>query len=156
MANLPPTYLTPMQPRANPEDMFTPQENYARNQQWAKAGPYVTQLTPGEESEFQQWLRQSGLNQREQLPESGYDIRGFWKGMKQGDPRALAAINPNVNEVHYPDVWKTPYGSLFSNESIYAQPNAPRWTPNDNYVLPNGWVILRGGEQAKWYGLPKK
>jgi hypothetical protein len=96
---------------------------FAANQGYAKPGPYVTQLTPEEEVEFRQWAIAHKVSPDDQT----YDNRGFWKALKADDPRAKAGFNPTAGEVHGPDVWKTPYDPSFSNESIYATEDAPRW-----------------------------
>lgn len=102
-------------------------ENYSRNQQWARMGPYFTELAPHEEQQFQQWARAKGIPSDDPT----YDNRGFWKGLMTGDPRARTGINPSDQTIHGPDTWKTPYHDSFSNESIYAMPDAPRWKGTD-------------------------
>jgi hypothetical protein len=51
--------------------------------------------------------------------------------------------------MHFPDFWKTPLHQTFSNESQWAPPTAPQWTPNDQLAQPNGRVLfderLQGG-----------
>ena len=42
--------------RDNPDDMFTNDQNLARNKAWAKPGPYITKLTPQEEQGYRQWF----------------------------------------------------------------------------------------------------
>lgn len=69
-------------------------------------------------------------------------MRGFYKALKSGDPKAKNAIDPNDNKLHYPDYWKTPYHQTFSNESQWATKNAPHWTDDDKLVLPNGRVVF--------------
>lgn len=145
--------------RDNPEGMFTPEQNLARYQQYAKPGPYTTELSPAEEKQFSKWLdTQTNLENREQYlePDSVYDMRGFWKGMQTGDPVASQSINPYDKRIHYPDKWKTPRAATFSNESIYALPHAPQWRKGpygDQYVLPNGYVIFDDA-LGRWYGMP--
>lgn len=146
--------------RDNPEDMFTPQQNFARNQTWAKPGPYNTPLAPQEERQFQKWVKDNNVNWDNN--DLSYDMRGYWKAMKAGDPEAKTTINDYDKSVHYPDRWKTPYEATFSNESQYAQPTAPQWvmTGKDQdgkeqwqYRLPNGHVIY-DDKQGRWFGLP--
>ena len=108
---------------------------------WAKPGPYVTQLSPVEEYTFQQWVSKNKIPWRDQ-PNADYDMRGFWKAMSAGDARASRA----TSNQHFPDVWKTPYHKSFSNESIYAKPNAPRWVGN-NLVDDKGHVIYQEGDK---------
>lgn len=146
--------------RDNPEDMFTPEENLTRNAPFAKPGPYQTELTPAEEKAFRQWVsEQKHLRGQNVIGEDAdYDMRGFWKGQKEGDPAAVTAIDEADKRIHYPDKWKTPRDASFSNESMYALPHAPQWrkTPwgSWQYVLPNGYVIFDNG-LGRWYGLPQ-
>lgn len=100
--------------------------------QYAKPGPYVTQLSPEEEAEFEQWVgtqkvKDPTTGQEEPVwrdsPTSDYDMRGFWKAMQSGDPEATRSAQTG----HYPDRFKTPYHRSFSNESQYATPDAPKW-----------------------------
>jgi hypothetical protein len=84
------------------------------------AVPYTTTLTPQQESQFQAWVKQNKIP-FDPGPQSDYDMRGFWKSMLAGQ----SARNPESQ--HFPDTYKTPYHQSFSNESIYATPDAPRW-----------------------------
>ena len=131
--------LSPQKPdeRQNPEDMFTPEQNLARNQAYAKPGPYLTALPPEQEAQFQAWVKTNNVNWKP--GDQDYDMRGFWLAQQQGDPLAKSAIDPNDKSLHYPDAFKTPYAATFSNESRYALPVAPQWK-GDQYVLPNGHV----------------
>jgi hypothetical protein len=124
--------------RQNPEDMFTDEQNLARNQAFAKPGPYVTQLPPVQEQQFQQWVKANGINFQE--ADKSYDMRGFWLAMQQNNPLAQSAVDPNDKQIHYPDTYKTPYAATFSNESQYALPTAPRWN-GDQYVSADGTLI---------------
>ena len=65
-------------------------------------------------------------------------MRGFWKAAQQGNPIAQTAVSPFDGRVHFPDVWKTPYHQSFSNESMYATPNAPHWVGDDE----NGYALV--------------
>lgn len=148
--------------RDNPDEMFSVEQNLARYQQYAKPGPYITQLSPAEEQEFQQWLASTPYlrNPQQYLgPNPDYDIRGFWKAMKAGDPNAQPGFNAGDKSIHLPDTWKTPGEATFSNESIYALPNAPKWRQdqqgNWQFVLPTGHVIF-DDRKGVWYGMPKK
>lgn len=135
--------------RDNPEDMFTPEETFARNKQFAKPGPYETKLQPQEEQAFRQWVQQNNINWTPD--DKSYDMRGFWKAMQQGDPRAVSSPNPDDIDpktkqprMHFPDVWKTPYEATFSNQSMYALPSAPSWEQTGQrwqYMRPGGQVI---------------
>ncbi len=92
----------------------------------AKPGPYVTQLPFLDELKFKSWVQRNNIP-FDPLPTSDYDMRGFYKALISGDPRAATAISPFDNAMHFPDVWKTPFHNTFSNESMYATPNAPGW-----------------------------
>ena len=125
---------------------LSPQEVLARNQGFAKPAPptgYVTQLPPQDEANFQQWAQQNDMHtDPPSNATSDYDMRGFWRAVQAGDPRAVQAIDPNDKQMHQPDFWKTPYDLTFSRESQYAQPNAPSWNDADQLVTPDGRVIF--------------
>lgn len=101
--------------------------------------PYRTTLAPAEEKEFRQWASVSKAPYTDD-PKADYDMRGFWKGLRAGDPRATTAVNPVDGQTHYPDTWKTPHHQSFSDESIYAQPGAPSWH-GDVLVGPGGRIV---------------
>lgn len=104
--------------------------------QLVKATPstYSTGLTPAEEQLFQAWVGKNNVPFRDE-PQSDYDMRGYYRGLLSGDPRAVSAVDPNDTRMHYPDVWKTPYHETFSRESQWAAPNAPTWNENDQLML---------------------
>jgi hypothetical protein len=89
---------------------------------------YHTPLSPENEQKFDN----SG--------ESDYDMRGFWRALQQGDPDAKTAVSQFDGKIHFPDTYKTPYHRTFSNESIYASPDAPHWE-GDRLIDKNGNVI---------------
>lgn len=107
--------------------------DYDRNKVWSIPGPYITTLSPTEEAAFQKWASEKGVNANDPT----YDNRGFWKGLMSGDPRAKTGGNPADQTIHGPDTWKTPYHESFSNESIYAMPDAPKWKGSDQ----GGWYL---------------
>ena len=116
---------------------------FERNKTYAKPGPYQTQLNPGEEQKFRNWLKANPS-----LPpfdptdrSSDYDMRGFYKALKRGDERAKGGIDPYDKKLHLPDVWKTPYHRTFSRESIYATEDAPHWEGDRYLVNKDGKVI---------------
>lgn len=117
---------------------------FRRNQQWVKPGEHVynAPLTPPEESLFRAWLKANRVPFEPDAPVSDYDMRGFWKALQAGDPRARSAIDPNDQRLHYPDYWKTPYHETFSNESQWAMPDAPAWNDKDQLVAPGGAVLF--------------
>ncbi len=102
-----------------------------------------TQLSPLDEFAYRQWVQSNGVptNPNATAPQD-YDMRGFYQGLQQGNPRAQSAIDPNDGRMHYPDFWKTPLHQTFSNESQWAPPTAPQWTPNDQLAQPNGQVLF--------------
>lgn len=118
------------------------------NAQYAKSGPYKTQLAPEKEAQFQTWVRANNVPWRD-TPTADYDMRGYWQAMVSGDKNAKQSLNKNDNKPHYPDTWKTPYHKSFSNESKYARPNAPKWNDKDQLVDSSGKVVFdeRAAEQ---------
>jgi hypothetical protein len=70
-------------------------------------------------------------------------MRGFFKALQGGDPMARSAVNEHDGRLHYPDKWKTPYHESFSNESQWANQNAPRWSDGDVLSNASGRVIFR-------------
>lgn len=82
---------------------------------------YTTYLPPDQEAQFQSWVKANRIPWQD-TPNADYDMRGFWKAQQSGDPNAQRASN-----LHFPDTYKTPYHRTFSNESIYATPDAPHW-----------------------------
>lgn len=124
--------------RASPNDIF------ARNQQFAKPAPqegYFTRLDPNQEESFQRWVKDNSVP-FDPSPQADYDMRGFYKGLSSGDPRAASGVNANDGRMHYTDHWKTPYHESFSAESKFALPTAPRWNEKDQLVTPDGRVIF--------------
>ena len=114
---------------------------YKRNKAWAKPGPYLTKLSNKEEKAFQKWVKENKVPWQESET-SDYDMRGFFKALMAKDPLAVTAVNPNDNQMHFPDVWKTPYHHSFSAESQYATKQAPNWNEADQLVTPTGVVTF--------------
>lgn len=104
---------------------------------------FDTKLSPLDEFAYRQWVKDNNVptNPDATAPQD-YDMRGFWQGLQQQNPKAQSAVDPNDNRLHYPDNWKTPIHQTFSNESQWAQPGAPSWTEDDKLVAPNGWVVF--------------
>ena len=105
-----------------------PPDWYARNQAYARPGPYTTMLTPLQELLFKLWVQSNAV---------------------PFDPRAASAVNPNDQQMHYPDYWKTPYHQSFSADSQWALPGAPTWNDQDQLVDPKGAVIFDERAKAK-------
>lgn len=105
------------------------------------AGGYNSLLAPLEEMAFRSWVQQNNVPFNPQSGVSDYDMRGFYKALQAGDPRATSAVNPNDNRMHYPDHWKTPYHQTFSQDSQWAGPVAPRWNEQDQLVSPGGRIL---------------
>lgn len=122
------------------------------------AASYNTPLNPLDEFAFRQWVADNKVpfNPDSTQPQD-YDMRGFWQGLQQQNPKAISAIDPNDSRLHYPDFWKTPIHETFSNESQWASANAPQWTPTDQLAAPNGRVLFddrapRGGLLSAIFG----
>lgn len=140
----------PRQPSADVGQVFKQQLNQLRSSaednqaiylSHAKPGPYKTQLEEKEESQFQQWVKENDIPWQDS-ERADYDMRGYWKALITGDPRAKRAPNK-----HFPDTWKTPYDKSFSNESMYALPSAPRWSGN-KLIGENGKVLYDEDKQG--------
>jgi|SRR6266404_3278138 len=96
------------------------------NLQYSLPGPYLTTLSDKDEAAFQQWIKEKKVP-FDPSDTADYDMRGFWRALTSGDPKAVTAVSPYDNRMHFPDIWKTPYHKTFSNESIYATKDAPKW-----------------------------
>jgi hypothetical protein len=127
---------------ANPEDQ-PPDVSFSFNKQFAKPGPYVTTLSPQQEQQFQAWAQQHPDLVEGELNTStpDYDVRGRWLGEQRGDPAAKLTKSALDGKLHAHDKWKTPYNATFSNESVYAKPNAPHWQ-GDKLVAPDGTLLV--------------
>lgn len=113
---------------------------------------FDTPLDPGTEEFFRMWVAHNKVpfDPDSRAPQD-YDMRGFFRGLMQGDPRAQSAINPNDSRMHFPDFWKTPLHQSFSNESQWAPASAPQWTPQD--ALAQGGRILFDERAVAPFGL---
>ena len=123
---------------------MTPEQTYARNTPFVRpdAGSFNTQLPLLDEMAFRQWLQKNRVPFNADAPVTDYDMRGFWRGLQQGNPRAVSAIDPNDQRLHYPDYWKTPYHETFSGESQFAGPTAPMWNEQDQLVSPSARILF--------------
>jgi hypothetical protein len=99
----------------------------------AKAGPYRTVLPIVEEFAFLDWARKN----RVPPDDPTYDTRGFWKN------EIVTGRRSQFAGAHGPDTYKTPAHESFSNESIYATPNAPSWGADGTLRDKLGNVVFR-------------
>lgn len=154
----PGTPLPPV-PVINAPEEPRPEENLARNQAYVTPGQhtYNTPLSAPDETKFRQWVADNNVPFDPNAKVSDYDMRGLWKTSQDPDawkqlqesgkvPEDMAPagtkIDPNDGKPHYPDYWKTPFHQTFSNESQWATPNAPHWTPDDKLVASDGKVVF--------------
>ena len=106
--------------------------------------PYASYLTPlpnGQEMAFQQWVNRNRVP-FDPSQTADYDMRGFYRALMAKDPRATSAVNPNDQQMHYPDYWKTPYHQSFSNESKWNTTGSPMWNEQDQLVNSSGQVVF--------------
>ena len=109
---------------------------------------YITPLTAQEQPLFNAWVQQNNIPY-DPSATADYDMPGFWKGLQTGDPAAIQSLNANDGVMHFNDKWKTPYHQSFSNESKYAQPNAPHWNSQDQLVDSAGRIVYDERAQNK-------
>lgn len=103
---------------------------------------YQTFLSKQEEPAFQEWVLNNKVPFDLAQTNPDYDMRGYWKALQAGDPRAKTKFNAQAGAMHFPDTWKTPYHETFSGESIYADPaTAPMWRNNRQLVGKDGKVL---------------
>lgn len=104
---------------------------------------FDTQLNPLEEMAYRQWVAQNGVpTNPDAKGQQDYDMRGFYQGLQQQNPRAQQALNQNDGRMHFPDFWKTPSHDSFSNESQWAPASAPAWNAQDQLVSPGGRIVM--------------
>lgn len=135
----------PIAPLVTPKPIF-PHEGlykqaYARNAQFArpnKIGGYQTPLLkPGQEAQFRQWVARNRVPFDPTASTVDYDMRGFFAE----NPKAAAAWRPGQ---HFPDTYKTPYDTTFSNQSKYAVKGTPFvWKGNVLIDTRTGQVIAK-------------
>jgi hypothetical protein len=101
---------------------------------------YRTQLPLLDEFAFRQWVKDRGVPFDPDHEPQDYDMRGFYRAQAQGNPLATNAVNPNDQQLHYPDYWKTPLHETFSNESQWALAGAPGWSGNQ-LITPGGRIV---------------
>jgi hypothetical protein len=103
---------------------------------------FNTPLGQLHEMAFRQWLTQNQVPFNPSAGTTDYDMRGFYQALQQGNPVAQTAVNPNDQQMHYPDFWKTPLHQSFSSESQWARPGAPQWINDSQLAAPNGKVVF--------------
>jgi hypothetical protein len=103
---------------------------------------FNTPLDPASELAFRAWVKQNNVPFNPDAAASDYDMRGFWQGLQQQNPRAATGLNANDGRLHYPDFWKTPQHQTFSGESQWAGPVAPQWNALDQLVAPSGRIMF--------------
>jgi hypothetical protein len=137
--------------RVDPEQIAKANKPYVR----PGAKDFSTKLDFGNELAFRQWVadNQVPFDPDSKAPQD-YDMRGFWQGLRNENPIAQSAVDPNDNRLHYPDYWKTPYHETFSNESQWATDMAPRWNEQDQLTAPSGRILFDDRRQRD--KLPKK
>jgi hypothetical protein len=120
------------------------QSNQQRNAPYVRPGAdgFNTPLSQLGEMAFRQWVTQNRVPFNADAPVTDYDMRGFYQGLQQQNPRATSAVNPNDGRMHYPDRWKTPLHQTFSADSQWATPVAPRWNEQDQLVSPGGRILF--------------
>lgn len=125
----------------NPEDRPA-DESLEFNKAWVKPNWKPLQLTPTNEAKFQEWVKKNPKLVEGELnnPKADYDVRAHWLAGQRGDPEASLVPNKWDGKLHGSDKFKTPYNGGFSNESIYATPDAPRWVGN-KLVTKDGRLV---------------
>jgi len=105
---------------------------------------YDTKLNPLQELLFRQWVGDNNVPfNPDAAGPTDYDMRGYWQGLQSGHPMARPTeINPNDNQPHFTDYYKTPLHQTFSAESQWAGPDAPRWINGSQLAAPNGRVVF--------------
>lgn len=86
---------------------------------------FDTQLTPGEEQQYQAWAKETG-REGDTLD---YDQRGAWK----------SGWRPKTRDEHGDDTYKKPNHPTFSSDSVHSKPGREggKWDK-----LPNGkWTF---------------
>lgn len=72
-----------------------------------KTSPHMTILTPQDEAKFRQWAQHDVKNIQPDDPKATYDMRGYWKALQTGDPRARPVID-STGKASFPTKWRTP------------------------------------------------
>lgn len=105
-------------------------------------------LTAPERQNYLMWLLRNGV---QETPD--YNMAQFYRSSEiGGDPRLSSGVNPNDQQVHFPDAYKLPNHETFSTDSNYynakTMPNTPTWQGG---ALPDGrnesWTLTRPNGQ---------
>jgi hypothetical protein len=105
---------------------------------------FNTQLNPLDEMAFRQWVQNNRVpfNPNQTGP-SDYDMRGYYQGMVNQNPMAAPTqVNPNDQQLHYTDYYKTPLHQSFSSESQWATPQTPSWINDSQLASPGGRILF--------------
>jgi hypothetical protein len=134
---------SPLNPYPNPEDQ--PRDVSLKfNAPWTAPDwqSKVTKLSPADEAEFQKWAAANPKAVEGELDPAtaDYDVRGHWLAAKKGEPEAVLVPNKWDGKLHGNDKFKLPSNGTFSNESMYATPDAPRWQGN-KLVTKDGKIV---------------
>lgn len=145
----------PAAPYGGPEKAPKAAGALSRPSTFAKPGPWETTLTPDEEERFWSWAKENKVPFDRNDPKSmqDYDMRGFWKGLMEGDPHATSGVDPFDGRMHFSDYWKTPTHETFSNESKYAMQDAPHWKENRYLVDKDDKVLFDAAAQKPWQNI---
>lgn len=110
---------------------------------FAPGQSFDTQLDPGQEAFFRQWVQHNNVPFNPDAGASDYDMRGYYKGLMNGNPMARPQqFNANDGRSHFTDYYKTPSHQTFSNESQWAAGNAPTWVNDHQLAGQNGRVVF--------------
>jgi len=104
---------------------------YLHNRSFAKPSGtnYTTGLTADQEQKFRDWVKTNNVPTDPNAKIQDYDMRGYWRAMTSGSAEKWAGPG-----THFPDTFKTPYDTTFSNESMYATKDNPFVWRGDNLI----------------------
>lgn len=111
----------------------------AQNGQYAKPAPtsapgYNTRLDPKTEGVFRAWLQHYNVPFDPNAKQSDYDMRAYFQATNGA---------PHTAGQHFPDTYKTPMDTTFSNESKYAKKNTPfKWVGNTLVNVNTGQSVF--------------
>lgn len=107
-------------------------------------GPYQTKLTASQEKRFRAWVAKNHVPFDVNSKDVDYDMRGYWLAMTQGQEPAWAG-----GKTHFPDTFKTPFDTTFSNQSKYSLPSNPdMWKGNNLVNNKTGQLIFGSSSSA--------